>query len=159
MIVREITRADDEPLAAIIRCNLQRHGLDIPGTVYFDSNLDHLSDFYLANPDRRAYFILEEPLGQAAGGIGLAEFEPFPDCAELQKLYLSDGVKGSGLGYALIRLVEEKARSLGYRQLYLETHTNLQAAIHIYEKSGYRQIAQPASVVHSTMNRFYLKDL
>ena len=53
----------------------------------------------------------------------------------------------------------KKAKELGYRKMYLETHTNLAAAIHIYEKSGYREIEKPAEVVHSTMNRFYLKDL
>ena len=48
---------------------------------------------------------------------------------------------------------------LGFHRMYLETHTNLQAAMHIYEKSGYALIERPASVMHSTMNRFYLKEL
>lgn len=43
--------------------------------------------------------------------------------------------------------------------MYLETHTNLQAAIHVYEKCGYRNIPKPDFVVHSAMNRFYLKNL
>lgn len=156
---REITPKDDAPLAALIRYNLKLHGLDIPGTVYFDSNLDHLSDFYLAEPSKRTYFILADEWDQVIGGIGLAEFEPFPDCAELQKLYLSDSAKGGGLGYEMIRMVEDRASQLAYRHLYLETHTNLQAALHIYEKSGYRLIPKPDSVMHSTMNRFYIKDL
>ena len=33
------------------------------------------------------------------------------------------------------------------------------ALIHVYERSGYREIPRPAGVVHSTMNRFYLKQL
>ena len=45
------------------------------------------------------------------------------------------------------------------RKIYLETHTNLEAAIQIYEKCVYKQIAKPESVVHGTMNRFYLKEL
>ena len=59
----------------------------------------------------------------------------------------------------MIRFIEERARALGYRQMYLETHTNLQAAIHEYERSGYRQIPRPAAVVHTTMDRFYIKEL
>lgn len=47
------------------------------------------------------------------------------DTAELQKLYLSDGAKGSGLGYELIDFVEEKMREAGYKVSYLETHDNL----------------------------------
>ena len=34
-----------------------------------------------------------------------------------------------------------------------------QAAIHIYEKCGYKEIDRPKEVVHSTMNRFFLKFL
>ena len=47
----------------------------------------------------------------------------------------------------------------GYKQSYLETHDTLQAAIHIYEKCGYKEIDRPKEVVHSTMNRFFLKFL
>ena len=93
------------------------------------------------------------------GGIGFAEFDGFDECCELQKLYLDETARGQGLGYEMIRHIEEQARSLGYRRIYLETHTNLAAAIHVYERSGYREIPRPASVVHSTMNRFYLKEL
>ena len=153
-----VTPDFDRSLADLIRYNLKKHGLDIPGTVYFDDGLDHLSEFYLADPVHRAYFILAEG-DKAVGGIGLAEFDGFPDCAELQKLYLADEYKGQGLGYMLIARVEEEARRLGYQRIYLETHTNLQAALHIYEKTGYEQIERPSSVIHSTMNRFYLKEL
>ena len=59
----------------------------------------------------------------------------------------------------MIRWVELKAREMGYKSIYLETHTNLRAAIHVYERAGYRRIPQPEEIVHSTMNRFYLKEL
>ena len=156
---REITGQDDTALAKIVRDNLKSHNLDLPGTVYFDDNLDHLSDFYLDKTHKRFYYVLLDDADNIIGGIGLAEFEFFEDCAELQKLYLADDVKGSGLGYKLIELIEDKARECGYRKLYLETHTNLAAAIHIYEKCGFKVIEKPAGVVHATMNRFYIKDL
>ena len=159
MTYREILPKDDAPLAAIIRDNLKKHGLDIPGTAYFDSNLDHLSEFYLAEPAKRVYFVLTDEKDQVAGGAGVAEFAPIPGCAELQKLYLAEYLQGGGLGYEMIGLVEERARRLGYRQIYLETHTNLRAALHIYEKMGYTRIPKPDFVVHSTMNRFYSKSL
>ena len=146
--------AYDPAIAALIRGNLKAHGLDIPGTAYYDEALDRLSAFYQASG--RAYYVLLRD-GAVVGGIGVAEFRG--DCCELQKLYLADAVKGRGLGYELIRFIEDRARELGYRRIYLETHTNLAAAIHVYERSGYREIPRPASVVHSTMDRFYLKQL
>ncbi len=159
MKMREITPADDPILAGIIRDNLKAHALDIPGTVYYDDNLNHLSDFYRAVGKRRFYYILMDDADGIIGGVGLAEFEPFEDCAELQKLYLTDKAKGRGLGYELIRLIEKKAAELGYKRMYLETHDNLQAAIHEYVKSGFREIEKPEAVVHATMNRFFLKEL
>ena len=148
--------AYDAAVAALIRTNLRAHHLDIPGTAYFDDTLDHLSAFY--SQDGRAYYVLLRE-GTVIGGVGFAQFEGFPDCCELQKLYLADAAKGSGLGYRLVRFLEDRARERGYRRIYLETHTHLQAAIHIYAKLGYEEIERPASVVHSTMNRFYLKEL
>ena len=154
---REMTATDNEAVAALIRDNLKQFGLDIPGTVYFDEGLDSLSDYY-GKEDRR-YFVIEDDAGKVIGGIGFARFDAMKDTAELQKLYLADSAKGSGLGYELINLIEEKMREAGFKQSYLETHDNLQAAIHIYEKCGYREIERPKEVVHSTMNRFFVKGL
>ena len=146
----------DAAMAAIVRAALKAHGLDIPGTAYFDASLDHLSAFY----DRpgRAYYVLLD--GETVvGGIGVAEFDGLPGGCELQKLYLDPSLRGRGLGRDMIRFIEDRARELGYRQIYLETHTSLQAAIRAYEHSGYRPIPRPASVIHTTMDRFYLKEL
>ncbi|MCR4590121.1 MAG: GNAT family N-acetyltransferase [Lachnospiraceae bacterium] len=146
----------DPALAELIRKILKAHALDIPGTVYFDEGLDHLSGYY--SHGSREYFVLTKN-NKLIGGIGYAEFGGFERCAELQKLYLDDSEKGNGIGYEMIRYIEDRAREAGYLRMYLETHTNLQAAIHIYEKSGYKEIERLSSVVHSTMNRFYLKKL
>ena len=158
MHYRIIESKDNLILANIIRDNLKANKLDIPGTVYFDENLNNLSDFYLASP-QRAYFIALDDNDNIIGGIGLAELGFMDDTAELQKPYLTDAVKGQGLSYELIELVEETALNKGYKRIYLETHTNLKAAIHLYEKCGYKLIEKPKEVVHSSMNRFYLKKL
>ncbi len=149
----------DLALADLIRTNLKKYALDIPGTVYFDDNLNHLSDFYLADHDRRFYYIVTDDSDRLVGGVGLAEVSFFEDCCELQKLYLDDEVKGAGLSYRLMSLIEDKARELGYKRMYLETHDNLAAAIHVYEKCDYKEIERPESAVHATMNRFFLKEL
>lgn len=156
---RKIEAADDERIAKIIRENLRRLHLDIPGTAYFDPELDHLSVYYNGDPGKRAYFVALDEGGQVTGGVGVAEFDGIENCAELQKLYLDDSVKGKGYGKELMQLAEDWARSAGYRSLYLETHTNLSAALNLYEKRGFHQIEKPRTVIHSTMNRFYLKRL
>lgn len=156
---RKIDADDDKAIAGIIRANLERAHLDIPGTVYFDSQLDHLSEYYNDAAKKRVYFVAVNEKGQVTGGVGIAEFEGMTECAELQKLYLADSEKGKGYGRELMKIAEDWAREAGYKQLYLETHSNLQTAMKLYEKLGFHQIAKPKAVVHSTMDHFYLKQL
>ena len=158
-IIRPILASDDLKIAKIIRDNLEQFHLDIPGTAYYDKELDALSRFYNALPEKRRYFIITDKDNTVMGGVGIGEFEGFDHCAELQKLYLTDAVKGKGLGKKLMETAEKFAKNAGYIQLYLETHTNLEAAIGLYERLGFHQIEKPDSVLHSTMNRFYLKTL
>ena len=156
---RKIEPADDKALAELIRANLGYYHLDIAGTVYFDPELDHMSGFYNSDPQKRVYFTALDEAGHVIGGAGVAEFSGIANCAELQKLYLSSTVRGRGYGKELLRLAESWARSAGYKNLYLETHTNLAVAIKLYEREGFRQIGKPASAVHGGMDRFYLKGL
>ena len=76
-VIRPIRPEDDAPLSRIIRSNLEQFHLDIPGTAYFDPELDHLSRYYRAAPDRRAYFLAVDGAGRVLGGVGLAEFSGF----------------------------------------------------------------------------------
>lgn len=158
MRIRRITPEDDEPLARLVRDSLKRYGLDIPGTAYFDPELEQLSSYYLPNP-RRSYYVLEDEEGRVVGGAGYGEFSGREDCAELQKLYLDPSVQGRGLGHRLLKQVETSAAVCGYRELYLETHHVLKTAIHMYENQGYKRIAPPKGLVHGTMDTFMVKSL
>ena len=159
MNYKKIDKSDNNAIAKIVRHNLEKARLNIPGTVYFDKGLDNLSEFYNSAPDKRVYYIAKNDEGETIGGIGIAEFDGFEGCAEIQKLYLTDKAKGKGYGKELVRLAENWARAAGYCNLYLETHTNLETALKLYEKMGFRRIERPRSVVHGTMDHFYLKEL
>lgn len=156
---RSLTADDDAVLASIIRTSLEQMRLNLPGTAYSDPELDHLSAYYAREPKKRTYFVALDDAGQVVGGVGAAEFAPIPNCAEIQKLYLSDAVRGKGYSKELMRLAETWSREAGYRQLYLETHSNLQIAIKLYQKLGFTEIERPKEVLHSTMDHFYIKHL
>ena len=156
---RKLEAKYDAQIAAIIRTNLERFHLNVPGTVYFDPELNHLSTFYDANPEKRAYFVVLNEEEKVVGGIGVAEFPGIENCAEMQKLYLDDSAKGKGYSKEMIHLAEDWARSAGYQNLYLETHTNLEVARKLYEKLGFAEIEKPQTVQHGTMDHFYLKKL
>lgn len=157
--IRPIRKSDNPAIAAIIRKTLEAYGLNISGTAYFDRELDHLSKYYSENPDERAYFVLTDQTGNVFGGAGFAEFPGIPGCAEIQKLYLDERIKGIGMGRGLLETVENFAACMGYVCMYLETHSVLQEAIRLYEKMGYLQISRPEGIVHTTMDRFYFKYL
>lgn len=154
-----IMKDDDAAIAAIIRANLERYHLNIPGTAYFDPELDHLSRYYNSGSEARTYFILTEESGRVIGGAGMEKFPGVDRCAEVQKLYVAEGWKGRGYGKLLMKTIEEYARAAGFCRLYLETHSNLEVAMRMYEKYGFHLIGRPESVVHSTMDRFYMKEL
>ena len=156
--IREILPKDNETMAEIVRYNLKNNGLDIPGTVYFDSDTDNLYEAY-SGDEKKGYYVLADENDNAIGGIGFAEFAPIENCAELQKLYLADSAKGKGYGYKLIEFIEDKMREKGYSISYLETHHNLQAAMHLYKKCGYENIERPESVMHGAMDNFLCKKL
>ena len=159
MQFRHIQPKDDARLAGIVRVSLERNHLDIPGTAYFDPELDHLSAYYLAEPDSRRYLVVEGEDGLAEAGVGIARLSWDPTCAEVQKLYLSDTMKGQGLGRRLMELIEREATEMGFASMYLETHSNLKTAIDLYRRMGYVEIEQPAGAIHTTMDHFFLKRL
>lgn len=70
-------------------------------------------------------------------------------------MYLDASAQGEGTGEALMKAAEDWAKEAGYQQLYLETHSNLHAAMKLYEKAGFQQIERPAAVCHGTMDYFF----
>ena len=59
---------------------------------------------------------------------------------ELSKLAVSPKVQGKGIGLLLGQAVINKAKELEGRNLYLESNTVLEPAIHLYEKLGFKRI-------------------
>lgn len=157
--IRYIEPKDENAIAKIVRENLKKYQLDIPGTAYYDPQLDCLSRYYAENAKEGVYFIAESKEGDVIGGIGMERFEGFPRCGEIQKLYVSEGRKKRGLGQKLLETIETYAQNKGFERLYLETHSNLREAVRLYEKNGYHKIERPKEVVHSTMDLFYVKEL
>ncbi len=160
MVIRPIEPRDDEAIAAIVRCALEAHGLNVPGTAYFDPELDHLSAYYAAESGR-GYFVAEdEQTGRVVGGAGYAHMTGTEDVAEVQKLYVDASARVRGIATAIMDTVEAGAREAGYQAVYLETHHALAAAIGMYRARGYRELNGPLpGSPHTTMDYFFTKDL
>lgn len=155
MKIRRIEARDNQQLFQLIRQILEAEGLNLPGTAYFDENLKQLSLFY--KEEASDYFVVDNEDGTIAGGAGFSGLSN--DICELQKLYLLPDYRGLGYANQLMKMVLEEAKK-NYRQIYLETHTDLSSAMKLYEKFGFQHLSAPLEETeHSLMNRWLIKDL
>ncbi|MFF2175750.1 GNAT family N-acetyltransferase [Lysinibacillus sp. NPDC058147] len=157
MIIRKIRKEDNAIVKEIIQDSLKSLGLAIPGTAYFDPQLNDLHQYY--NNLKHANYWVVEMEGEVVGGIGIAPLNEHDKVCELQKLYLSTKTQGLGFGKMLMETALSFA-SKHYAQCYLETMHQLKTACILYEKFGFTLLHEPLSgSEHSTMNAWYLKDL
>jgi putative acetyltransferase len=158
LTIRPIELADNTALAIIIRSSLAEFGANKPGTVFYDETTDHL--FELFRQAGSAYFVAEEE-GLIRGGGGIYPTPGLPsNCCELVKMYLHHDARGKGIGWKLISLCLEKAREMGYTQVYLETMPELRQAVSVYEKFGFQYLEGPLGQSgHFGCDVWMLKDL
>ncbi|MGN7356759.1 GNAT family N-acetyltransferase [Paenibacillus sp. SAF-054] len=157
MIIRKMKKEDNPKVKKIIQDSLQSLGLAIPGTAYFDPQLNDLHHYY--NHLQHASYWVVEMEAEVVGGVGIAPFNEHQDVCELQKLYLSPRAQGLGLGKKLMETALSFA-SAHYAKCYLETTHELTAACRLYEKYGFTLLNEPLpGSEHSAMDAWYLKDL
>ena len=158
LIIRPIQQSDNKKLAEIIRAALTEFKANKPGTVYFDPTTDDLFELFKA--ENSIYFVAEYNK-EIIGGCGIFPTANLPvGCAELVKLYLSPNGRGIGAAKLLIEKCFEKAKKLGYKQIYLESLPELKNAVGLYLKTGFRTLDKPLGESgHFGCNIWMLKDL
>jgi putative acetyltransferase len=141
IIYRPIEEKDNREVAELIRNVFREFNIHRPGTVYFDPTTDNL--FGLFRLEGSQYWIAEED-NIIIGGCGVYPTPGLPQgCAELVKFYLSATSRGKGIGRELMEKTFESAREFGYTKLYLESLPELNRAISLYEKAGFKFIPGP----------------
>lgn len=156
--IRPITPADDAAVARIIRTVMPEFGASGCGFAMNDPEVDWMSKAYGA--PRHAYFVLERD-GQVLGGGGIAPLEGGDaDTCELRKMYFLPEARGLGAGAAMMAFCLDAAREAGFRRCYLETLTGMDAAMRLYERSGFCRIdGAMGATGHGGCNTFYLRAL
>ncbi|GAA4863052.1 GNAT family N-acetyltransferase [Luteimonas vadosa] len=92
----------------------------------------------IIDPGGRILFVEAEGLG-IVGTCALQKTGP--TSYELTKMGVRETARGRKAGECLLAAVIERARSLGADPLYLLTNSKCAAAIHLYEKHGFRHDA------------------
>lgn len=156
--IRPIRATDDAAIAAIIRSVMPEFGAIGCGFAIDDPEVDWMSRAY-ALP-RHAYLVLERN-GRVLGGGGIAPLAGGDhDTCELRKMYFLPEARGIGAGTEMMARCLDAARGIGFRQCYLETLTGMDAAMRLYERSGFRRIGGPMGATgHGGCDTFYLLDL
>ena len=166
--IRPIAARDDAAVAAIIRAVMPEFGATGCGFAINDPEVDWMSKAY-AEP-RSAYFVVERRRDDGMlqdgarvveGGGGVAPLVGGDEhVCELRKMYFLPTSRGVGAGAALMARCLEAARGFGFRYCYLETLSGMDAAMRLYERSGFRRIPQAMGATgHGGCNTFYLLDL
>lgn len=156
--IRPIEPRDDAAIARIIRTVMPEFGATGDGFAINDPEVDWMSRAY-AGP-RSAYFVIERD-GKVQGGGGVAALEG-GDAAtcELRKMYFLPELRGFGAGAALMAQCLDAARRIGFERCYLETLAGMDAAMRLYERTGFRRVDGPLGATgHGGCNTFYLLDL
>ena len=156
--VRPIQARDDARMAEIIRTVMPEFGASGAGFAIHDPEVDWMSKSY-AQP-RSAYWVVERD-GVVEGGGGLAPLEGGDaDTCELRKMYFLPSLRGMGAGAEIMRRSLDAARDFGFKRVYIETLTGMDAAMRLYERSGFKPIEKPMGATgHGGCNTFYLMEL
>jgi putative acetyltransferase len=158
IVIREITQADNEQIAQVIRDVLIEFGVPKVGTAYADASLDCMAETYGNNTS--VYFVVENN-GKIIGGAGIAPLDNFEgNICELQKMYFLPEARGLGLGIKMMQKCLEKAKAIGFEKCYLETLPYMKDATKLYAKVGFESLDKPmGNTGHYSCNVWMLKTL
>ena len=142
-------------MAAIIREVMPEFGATGDGFAINDPEEDWMSRAYAA--PLSAYFEVERG-GAVIGGGGIAPLVGGDgDTCELRKMYFLPEARGIGAGAAMMARSLQAARAAGFTRCYLETLDGMDAAMRLYERSGFQRIDTPlGDTGHGSCDTFYL---
>ena len=158
MKIREIETADNIKLAVAVRKVFIEMGVPKVGTAYADSELDAMFEAY--QEDRYIYYVVEQAI-EILGGAGIAPLKNGdPKVCELQKMYFLPQARGKGLGKEIIHRCLDFAKANQFKQCYIETMPNMEAAQKLYLKTGFTYIDHPmGDTGHSSCPIWMIKSL
>ena len=158
IVIREIESQDNAQLEQVIRACFHEFKIPLEGTAYSDAETPRMFESYQNVND--IYYVIDAN-GEILGGGGVKPLKDFEnEVCEIQKMYFSPKVRGKGYGRALFEKCMQTAKSLGYKKCYLESASQLKAAIHIYESYGFKHIEGAlGNTGHYSCGVWMIKDL
>ena len=122
----------------LIREYVRWLGIDI-AIKGFEAELPHFPGRYSAPAGD--LLLAQSNSGEALGCICLQPLE-LPGACEVKRLYVRPLARGMGLGRALATSAIERASTLGYREVMLDTLPSMTSAISIYRSLGFAPVSR-----------------
>ncbi|AWL29078.1 GNAT family N-acetyltransferase [Acinetobacter defluvii] len=140
--LRPIQPQDNPQIAHIIREVSKEFGLAAEsGFAVADPILDELSEVY-THPHSQ-YWVITDEQGQVFGGGGLSPLQGDATILEIQKMYFLPEIRGLGFARKILELAFDFTQQQGFKACYLETTSQLQQAVKLYEKLGFQHLTAP----------------
>jgi ribosomal protein S18 acetylase RimI-like enzyme len=130
---RQYQPSDNEAVWELHISALQQAGAYL-GSGPWDADLQHIERDYLSQQGEFLVGVEGDRL-IAMGALRRTS----PDRAEIKRMRVHPDYQSQGIGQRLLDLLEQRARSLGYAWLHLDTSVRQPAALHLYQKNGYRE--------------------
>jgi GNAT superfamily N-acetyltransferase len=146
----ELDRIDSEIGDSLVRAVLAEYAVRYGG---IDADTPSPEEF--AAPD--GAFVIAYVDGSPIGCGGLHQLSP--GIGEIKRMYVEPGARKLGVGRAILRALEQRAREVGYPTLRLETGARQPEAISLYESEGYLPIEPYGYYRDSPLSRCFEKHL
>ena len=119
-----------------------------------DLNVEWLDKYFVVEPIDHE--VLGDPDGQVIAGGGAILFARLDGSIvgtvalkhhgdgvyELTKMAVTERCQGAGVGRRLMQACLDRYAELGGRRLFLESHSSLKPALHLYESAGFQHAAR-----------------
>ncbi len=156
--IRPIEPTDVPALLGIIADSRREYGSEAQRAPLLEPADHALYDNY--QRQRTLYFVALLG-GEIVGGAGVAPLAGSdPLTCELQRMFLRPDARGRGIGDALLERCLAAARQFLYVRCYLETVTQMQAALEFYGRHGFRDLQAPLGHTgHEHNDRWLMRTL
>jgi len=141
LLIRPLELADVPALLQIIADSRGEYGIADRGVELLEP-ADH--ELYANYQRQRTLYFVALLDGEVVGGAGVAPLAGGDALTcELQRMYLRRDVRGRGIGDALLTRCLAAAKQFLYVRCYLETVTQMHAALEFYGRHGFRDLQAP----------------
>lgn len=153
-----IEPSHDESVCNIIKAVGAEFGAVGEGFGPSDPEVEAMSAHY--TKENKSKYIVALMGDKVVGGCGIAPFNNSDDVCELKKLFLLPEARGLNLGQRLTDQCLKAAQEYGFSRCYLDTLSNMNAAIKLYEKVGFEHLDSPLDgTLHGKCDVWMIKDL